>query len=118
MYVEGQKIQGNRDYGLAAQASQLKAAAGTQAIKPSSPVDTELARNLHLIMELEQTINLLIPPLRSILIHDPREPRPSGDKATERAPYSCELERLLCERNDQLNACIVLLREVNDAIRL
>lgn len=114
MYADQQKSQG-RIYGAAAQEGQLSA---TQAIKPSSPVDTELSRSHALTMELEQAVNQLIPRLRSIIIHDPREPRPAADNKAERQPFSCELERLLSERNDQLNACIVLLRDVNDAIRL
>lgn len=91
------------------------------AARPSSPVDEQLSDNHSLLMELEASVNQLISPLRTIMSCDPREPQPTTAKSNEAAapkPFSCELERILFDRNSSLRASIRLLRDVQDAIRL
>lgn len=88
------------------------------AARPSSPVDDQLSDNHALLMELEAAVNQLIQPLRSILSRDPREPAPEANVTPAAKPISCELERILFERNASLRVSIRVLREVQDAIRL
>lgn len=90
-----------------------------QTVKPHSPVDDELNENHKLLMELESAVNQLIGPLRSILSHDPRESLGASNEENIAADgLSCELERILHDRNASLRASIGLLRDIQDAIRL